>query len=130
MNTRVQFRSAAFPPYEGEEERINPGIWGQRLAEYLVRRLSEHGIQTEDIIVEDWGYYIPIANNGFRLALCCGHQSGGPDEFQCFTEPKTPVVKGFLRRIDASPQLARLTEALQRILGSDAEIREVVWSEP
>lgn len=41
MKTQVEFRSFKFPPYEGEEYQINPGLWGKRLAEYLVQRLAE-----------------------------------------------------------------------------------------
>lgn len=130
MKTQVEFRSAKFPPYEGEEEQINPGLWGKHLAEYLVQRLAEKGIQTQEIIAEDWGWYIPIPNEGFRLAICCGHQNGEDDEFLCFTEPSTPVVKKFFRKIDATAQLTRLTEALQQILASDPDIKAVKWIEP
>ena len=56
MKTQVEFRSSKFPPYEGEQEQINPGLWGKRLAEYFVRKLSEKGIKTEEIIAEDWGW--------------------------------------------------------------------------
>lgn len=42
MKTQVAFRSQNFPPYDGEEEQINPGLWGKRLAEYLVERLKPH----------------------------------------------------------------------------------------
>ena len=48
MKMQVEFRSSKFPPYEGEEEQINPGLWGKRLAEYLVQKLSEKGIKTEE----------------------------------------------------------------------------------
>lgn len=130
MKTQVEFRSSKFPPYEGEQEQINPGLWGKRLAEYLVQKLSENGIKTEQIVAEDWGYYIPVENEGFRLAICCGHQNGDEDEFLCFTDPGTPVVKKFLRKIDARDQLSRLTQAMQQILASDPEIRDVVWTEP
>ena len=128
VKTTVEFRSSKFPPYEGEEEEINPGLWGKRLAEYLVQGLSQRGIQVEKIIGEDWGYYLPIPNEGFRLALCCGHQSGDGDVFVCFTDPKAPVVKKLFKTIDASAQLAQLTEAVQQILTSDPEITDIVWS--
>jgi trehalose-6-phosphatase len=105
MKTQVEFRSSKFPPYEGEQEQINPGLWGKRLAEYFVRKLSEKGIKTEEIIAEDWGWYIPVQNEGFRLAICCGHQDGDDDEFVCFTDPSTPVVKKFFKKIDATAQL-------------------------
>ena len=129
MKTQVEFRSSKFPPYDGEEEQINPGLWGKRLAEYLVQKLSEKGIKTEEIIGEDWGWYIPIPNEGFRLAICCGHQDGDDDEFLCFTDPSTPIVKKFFKTIDATAQLTRLTEAMQLIFSSDPDIRDVVWTE-
>ena len=129
MKTQVTFRSDKFPPYEGEEKQINPGLWGKRLAEYLVERLAVMGIQTEPIIAEDWGWYIPIQNEGFRLAICCGHQDGDDDEFLCFTDPSTPIVKKLFRRIDATAPLTRLTEAMAQILSSDADIRDVVWTD-
>lgn len=43
IKTQVEFRSSKFPPYDGEEEQINPGLWGKRLAEYLAQHLSEKG---------------------------------------------------------------------------------------
>lgn len=36
MKTHVEFRSDQFPPYEGEENETNPGVYGKRLAEFLV----------------------------------------------------------------------------------------------
>ena len=130
MKTQVEFRSSKFPPYEGEEEQINPGVWGKRLAEYLVQKLAEQGIETEGMIAEDWGWYVPVRNKEFPLALCCGHQDGDDDEFLCFSDPSTPVVKKFFKKIDATAQLTRLIEALQLILSSDPEIRNIVWKEP
>ena len=129
MKTQVQFRSSKFPPYEGEEEQINPGLWGKRLAEYLVAKLAEKGIVTDEIIAEDWGWYVPVRNEGFPLALCCGHQDGDNDEFLCFTDPSRPIVKKLFRKIDATPQLTRLTQALEQILAADPDIRDIVWTE-
>jgi len=130
MKTQVEFRSSKFPAYEGEEEQINPGLWGKRLAEFLVQKLEERGIATEEMIAEDWGWYVPVRNEGFRLAVCCGHQNGDDDEFLCFTDPGKPIVKRLFKKIDATAQLKRLTDALQQILASDPDIKDVVWTEP
>jgi hypothetical protein len=130
MKTQVEFRSAKFPPYEGEEEEINPGLWGRRLTEYLAQQLAARGIETGEIVIEDWGCYLPVRNDGFRLALCCGHQNGDDDQFLVFTEPSTPRVKKFFRTIDATPQLTRLLDALRQILESDPDIREIAWCDP
>lgn len=130
MKTQVEFRSSKFPPYDGEEEQINPGLWGKRLAEYLVQKLAERGTKTGEMVAEDWGWYVPVVNDAFRLALCYGHQDGDDDEFLCFTDRSTPVVKKLFKKIDATPQLTQLTEAVRQILASDPEIRDMVWTEP
>jgi hypothetical protein len=130
MKTQVEFRSTKFPPYEGEQEQINPGLWGKRLAEYLVQKLAEKGIQTDEIIAEDWGWLVPIRNEGFPLAICCGHQDGDEDEFLCFTDPAKPIIKKLFKKIDATPQLTTVTGVLQQILASDPDIRDIKWIEP
>ncbi|MEZ5276151.1 MAG: hypothetical protein R3F07_07220 [Opitutaceae bacterium] len=130
MNTQVEFRSGKFPPYEGEEDQINPGLWGKRLTEYLAAKLSDLGIEYGEMNAEDWGWYLPIRIGDARLALCCGHQDGDADEFVCFTEPSTPIVKKLFRRVDVTAELTRLTEALRHILSSDPDIKDVVWIDP
>src|SRR5690348_4799970 len=129
MKTQVEFRSSKFPPYEGEENEINPGLWGKRLAEYWVAKLAEKGIGPGEMIAEDWGWYVRFEIEGTRLALCCGHQFGDDDEFLSFTDPATPVVRKWLRKVDVSAPLTRLTEAMAAILASDPDIREINWIE-
>jgi len=95
-----------------------------------VQKLSEKGIKPEEIVAEDWGWYIPVENEGLGLAVCCGHQDGDDNEFVWFTDPGTPIVKKFFKKIDATAPLTRLTEAMQQILSSDPEIKDVVWKGP
>jgi hypothetical protein len=130
MKTQVEFRSSKFPPYDGEEEEINPSLWGKRLTEYFAKELAGHGIETEEMAIEDWGCYLPIMNHGFRLALCCGHQDGDDDQFLVFTEPSKPKVKKLFRTIDATHQLNTLLSTVKTILEGDPEIREITWTEP
>lgn len=130
MKTEVTFRSDKFPAYDREEDQINPGLWGKRLAEYLVEKLAGTGVETEEPIPEDWGWYIPIKNDRFRLAICCGHQNGDDDEFLCFTDPATPIIRKLFKKIDATEELGRVTTELERILSADSEIRDVEWSNP
>lgn len=130
MKTYVELRSSKFPPYDGEEDDINPGHWGKRLAEYFVTSLASRGIETEEIIAEDWGWYIPIQNDGFKLAICCGHQYGEDDEFLCFTDPAEPIFRKLFKKIDAMDALLRLTLAMKEILEEDPDIRDVHWYSP
>lgn len=129
MKTFVEFRSDKFPPYDDEEELINPGIWGKRLAEYLVEKLAEYGIETGELICEDWGWYIPIPDTRFSLALCVGHQGGGDDEFICFTEPGKPTGRRLFKKYDVTVQLTNLTGKLHTVLNSDQDIHGIEWSE-
>jgi hypothetical protein len=130
VKTQVRFRSTKFPAYEGEQEQVNPGLWGKRLAEYLVLGLKRSGVETEDIIPEDWGWYIRIANANFPLGVGCGHQSGHDDEFLCFTDPPRTTIKRWFKKIDATPQLEKVVSALQAILASDPSIKDIAWTEP
>lgn len=132
MKTHVEFRSSKFPPYEGEEEQINPGLWGKRLAEYLQQKLNAQGIETKEIFSEDWGWVLPVKNESFALWIGCGHQYGDDDNddddtFLCFIEPRKPVIRKLFKKIDTTVQVGRLSEALDRILTTDPEIKNVRW---
>jgi hypothetical protein len=107
--------------------RINPGLWGKRLAEYLKEKLAGLGIATDGIVGEDWGYLLGVKNDSFPLAIGCGHQEGGDDEFLCFIEPSKPVIRKWFRKIDTTQAVGRLSDALQKILASDPDIRDVRW---
>ena len=128
MKTHVEFRTKKFPPYEGEEELINPGLWGKRLAEYLQQMLSANGIETGEIYSEDWGWAVPVKNDAFALWIGCGHQSGDDDEFLCFIEPSKPFIRKLFKKIDTTEAVSHLSEALDKILTADPDIRDVRWS--
>jgi hypothetical protein len=81
MKTQVEFQSDKFPPYDGEENQINQGLYGKRLAEYLVTKLQTAGIETEEILAEDWGWVIPIKNAKFPMWIGCGHYEEYPNGF-------------------------------------------------
>jgi hypothetical protein len=130
MKTQVEFRSERFPAYEGEQEQINPGLWGKRLAEYLQQKLRAEGTDVGEIYSEDWGWAIPIKNNErFATWIGCGHQNGEDDEFLCFIEPSKPIVRKLFKKIDTTEAVRRLAAALDKILTSDPEIRDVRWVE-
>lgn len=87
MKTHVEFRSDKFPLYDGEDELINPNIWGKRLTLYLQKQLGEEGIETEEPFTEDWGWCLPIKRL-FRYGSAAG-AIRYPNGYLCFVEPST-----------------------------------------
>jgi len=128
MRTHVEFRSEKFPTYPPEEEKVNPGLWGKRLAEYLYRELKEEGIETEEIYPEDWGWVVPIHHEPFSLWVGCGHYQAYPDGYLVFIEPSKPTIrKGLFKKIDTTGDIEKVAVALDRILKSDPEISSIRW---
>jgi hypothetical protein len=127
MNTRVEFLSNKFPACEGEEELVNPGIWGKLLAEYLAENLERMGFEPQEPITEDWGYYIGLENPEFALGVGCSHQSGPDDSFVCILTPDKPVIRKLFKKIDTTEQVGRVASALDKLLRSDPDIRDVRW---
>lgn len=130
MKTRVEFRSSDFRPYEGEEDDINPGRYGKRLAEFLVCGLKGKGFETLNPIARDWGWAVPIKNKGFMLWIGCGNYDEYPDDgFLCFIEPHWPIIRrfGFLWKVDTSIKVTALQEAIDQILSSNPAIRDKKW---
>jgi len=128
MKTQVEFKSDKFPPYEGEEEGINPGLWGKRLAEYLQQNLPLHGLKVTCIGSEDWGWMVELENKEYPLWIGCGHQSGEKDEFLCFIEPSTPFIRKWFKKIDTKNQINHVAAALAKVFESDSDIRDIKWS--
>jgi hypothetical protein len=130
MKTNVEFRSEAFPPYEGEEDEINPGRYGKRVAEFLVCGLKEKGFEPLDPIAEDWGWVIPVKNDGFHLWIGCGNYDEYPDDgFLCFIEPHKPMIRrfGFLWKVDTSARVTALRDAIDQLLLANPAVRDIKW---
>jgi hypothetical protein len=128
MKTHVEFRSAKFPAYPGEEKEVNPGLWGKRLAEYLYQKLKEQGIETKEIFAEDWGWTVPIRHEAFPMWVGCGHYQEYPDGYLVFVEPSKPTIrKGLFKKIDTTYDVEKVAGAIDRILKSDPDIHDIRW---
>ena len=125
--THVEFRSDRFAAYDGEEEQINPGLWGKRLAEFLRDNLPFEGFEINEPFAEDWGWVVPIANESFDLWIGCGHYQEYPDGYLCFIEPHRHIVRKFLKKIDTRERVTSVQMALDKILVENAGISAKRW---
>ena len=127
MLTHVEFRSDRFPPYEGEQEEVNPDLWGKRLAEFIGDGLRKEGFESSEPFSEDWGWVVPIRNPQFSLWIGCGRYQEYPDGFLCFIEPHKPSIRKLFKKVDTREPVSALQAALDRVLSEDAGIRSKRW---
>lgn len=120
LRTYVEFRSDNFPPYEGEEEQVNPNLWGKRLAEFLGDKLRSEGFDCEEPFSEDWGWVLPVTNDGFSLWIACSRYREYPDGYLCHIEPHKPFVRRFLKRVDTRDRVASLQRAMGKVLSDSS----------
>ena len=126
MQTHVEFRSDRFPPLEGEDDEINPGRYGKRLAQFIQRGLNERGIETDEPIAEDWGWCVPVKNQQFRLWIGCSNYEEYPDGFLCFIEPQKPIIRKWFRKVDTTDRVSAVRQALDDLLNAEG-IRDKKW---
>ncbi|MHC1743241.1 MAG: hypothetical protein AB9873_09455 [Syntrophobacteraceae bacterium] len=129
------FKSSKFEIEPGEEEEINPGMYGRQLARWLKERLEEKGYPVEDVINEDWGRCLMCSRDPFMLWVGCGNGTDydtteSADDppakediiWHCFATAEVFFWKRLFRKIETAPAVSKLYADLGDILRSDPEI--------
>jgi hypothetical protein len=130
MKTYVEFQSDAFPAYDGEQDEVNPGIFGKRLAEFLSGGLTQKGFQLGEPVAEDWGWMIPLDNEPFKMWIGCGNYEEHPNGFLCFIEPHQRSINKYLffGKIDTTERVTALQQAMDELLESETSVINKKWS--
>lgn len=128
MLTHVEFQSGAFPPYEGESDEINPGRYGKRLAEFLSAELRTRGENVGEFFAEDWGWVLPVENEGFNLWIGVGNYEEYEDGFMCFIEPHKEFIRRLWKKIPTRERIEVLQQKIAEILSANPEVNGVKWS--
>lgn len=125
------FKSSKFEIEPGEDEEINPGVYGRSLARWLKERLEEKGYSI-DIVDEDWGRCLVCSREPFMLWVGCASLTDydtGDDPpakenvtWHCFATAEVFFWKRLFRKIDTKPAVAKLHAELGQILSVDPEI--------
>ena len=132
------FKSSKFEVETGEDDDINPGIYGRQLAVWLKARLEDRGYAVEDIINEDWGRCLMCSREPFMLWVGCGSVTefdttrsdekltvGGDIVWHCFAIAEVIFWKRLFRKINTAPAVAKLHSDLGEILRAEREINLV-----
>lgn len=127
MRTHFEFHSKAFPALPGEEEQINPGRWGKRLADFLRAELNARGLVGGEPYAEDWGWAVPIDNPEYALWVGCGNLDDDEDGFLCFVEPSKPYVRKIFRKIDVRARVEQVASALEQAVAAHPQTQGLKW---
>jgi hypothetical protein len=72
MSDGYWFRSSLFEIEPGEDDEINPGIYGRQLAGWLRDKLEAGGFHVDAVINEDWGRCLMCQRSPFALWVGVG----------------------------------------------------------
>lgn len=130
------FKSDLFEIESGEDQEINPGIYGKSLAFWLSRQLKAYGYEVE-IIEEDWGRCLICSRSPHLLWVGCGNvynrklikngkvPAAGEVTWQCFVVEEVSFLKRLFSTPKTSPEKNNLYEVLGAILRNEKRIRIV-----
>ena len=133
-----RFKSSLFSIEPGEDEDINPRVYGRELAIWLKAQLERKGYEVEPIIIEDWGRCLMCSRTPYMLWVACGStpdysntQPGDPAPanedvtWYCFPVAETSLLQRIFKRVDTSAGLVKLGTDLGEILSGNSEIKFV-----
>ncbi|KRA72815.1 hypothetical protein ASD78_14405 [Lysobacter sp. Root667] len=129
------FTSTLFEVEPGEDEEINPRMYGRQLAQWLKSQLEKRGYDIEPIIAEDWGRCLMCSRDPFMLWVGCGSmvdygtaQPGDPPPpnenliWCCFPMAEVPFWKRIFKNPDTAASVAKLDADLRAILSDEPGI--------
>ena len=129
------FTSPKFEIEIGEDDEINPRIYGRQLAIWLKAQLEKSGYTVEEVINEDWGRCLMCARDPFMLWVGCGSRPdyatarpGDPPpkharvRWYCFATAEVFFWKRLFGKIDTAPVVAKLNADLGNILMAEPTI--------
>jgi hypothetical protein len=133
MKTSFQFCSKHFNITVPHGYFINPGCYGDDLAEWLIRKLNDVGIKTSSTPgQEDFGWYFTFVVQEIEHCLIVGFQPNDIEVGDCWLG-WIERNAGFMGSILGARQQGILPEAIEvidNVLKSTKEIHNIQWREP
>lgn len=130
IRTVVTFESTAFNMTEPRDYFINPGCFGDDVAEWLIRDLRSQGIRTDQKPgQEDFGWYLNFEAAGVGHTLVIGHRPNGETEAGTWIgwlERKRGPIGSILGRRRRGIQAAA-AQAIHQVLSGSSLVRDVRW---
>jgi hypothetical protein len=117
-----------FPILDGEDKEItNKRMYGKALCQYLETELPKAGINVPFFCNEDWGWWLEVVRNDFKMALCIysdpdAHEN--PERYALM--PSIQKAKKWswskFRNIDSTKDVLKIINIVEHVLKSDGDI--------
>jgi hypothetical protein len=100
----------------GEDETTNPGIYGKQFAAWIAERLRARGEGVAGVVAEDFGWCVMLGSEPVRRWIACGNRAESATEWLAYVVAEPTLLQRLIRRVDARPEVARLSTVLESIL--------------
>jgi hypothetical protein len=121
----LHFESSTFVITPGEDERTNPGIFGQALANWVADQLRTRGLQVGDVIAEDFGWCVPVRIKPYSVYVACASESEESSQWQLFAFSEGGLLNRVLGKDSRAEALNSVFGAVKQALESSSDIRNI-----
>jgi hypothetical protein len=127
MSDGYWFKSSLFEVEPGEDDEINPGIYGRQLAVWMKKQLEARGYTVDDVINEDWGRCLMCQRSPFSLwvGVSSVTETAMKDEvvWHCFAVTEGGLrMRMFGNKNEIEATRAKLDAALESILRAEPAV--------
>ena len=121
--------SEEFKPLPGEEEKTNPGRFGEALANWVQTKLASEGYKIEEKpIPKDWGWVVMLQRTPFSLWIGCGNEDGSITRWSMFVEAEKGIFQKLFSKIDPTPEIKAVETKLEKLV-SGAGFKDIEWEQ-
>lgn len=107
-----------------EDDSTNPGIFGKSLATWIGNELVA-GFSPDNLISEDFGWLVPVANAQHRLYVACSSTDETAQEWQVFVFAEGGLLSRLLRKGNHTESVAELYASVRQRIESEEGITSV-----
>jgi len=113
------FETTRFENAPEVEEEVNPGRFGESLAEWLAGGLRRRGWDVRDVFWEDWGWVVSVHRGSKRFFVDCGNEDGSVVRWGVFPKARVGLLRRLFSRSPTTPDLAELDDDIGDIISAD-----------
>jgi hypothetical protein len=131
LQSCLLIESKKFPVLPGEDQEItNERMYGKALCQYLQAALPQAGLKVPAYCSEDWGWWLDIERDTFKMALCIySDPTAAKDPERYALLPSIHQAKKWswtkFKKIDVSKDVLEIIAIVESVLKCDKDITVV-----